>query len=141
MMKKTMMIAATVCVLGLSGCGKSAGTAPSASAAASNYAVKAVAVKTDEKVEFSVDLPPDCIATPAGAVVASVNWKIRDPGLKKVRIMVGKDLASARLFSEAGASGTEKTGPWTQPGISFFLQDDAGQLLGLITMETKPCAK
>jgi hypothetical protein len=60
--------------------------------------------------------------------------------LKKVKILVGEDLPGARLLSEAGASGTEKTGPWTRPALSFFLQDDAGQLLAQITMENNHCA-
>ena len=135
-MKKTMMIAAAVCVVGLGGCDKGAKTVP----APASYAVKAVAAKTDAKVDFSVDVPQQCAAEAPTNLVVTVKWTFRDAALSKVKIMVGEDLAHARLFSEAGGSGSEKTGPWGRPGLSFFALDDAGQLLAQVNLEDNRCA-
>lgn len=131
-----MMIAATVCVVGLGGCNKSAQTV----AAPASYATKAVAAKTDARIDLSLDLPQHCAAEAPTNLVASVNWTFRDAALGKVKIMVGEDLARARLFSEAGGSGAEKTGPWARPGLAFFVLDDAGHLLAQVNLESNRCA-
>lgn len=139
-MKKTMLIAVAACAVGMSGCGKTASYPAAPSVTASGYSLKAATAKNNQKVDFSIDLPTECAPKAPANVAASVKWTIRDAGVKQVRILVGENLSNARLFSEAGDSGMENTGPWLRPGLSFFLQDDAGQLLGQITLEINRCA-
>ncbi|GAB2555994.1 hypothetical protein GCM10027065_28380 [Rhodanobacter koreensis] len=74
-----------------------------------------------------INVVPGTMASCDPASEATVKWDLHGthPDANTVDVYVD-DGINVRLFTEGGASGEAKTGPWTRPGTSFILKNKAG---------------
>lgn len=74
-----------------------------------------------------INVVPGSMVSCDSAVEATVKWDLHGTHFdaKTVDVYVD-DGSNVRLFTEGGARGEAKTGPWTRPGISFILKNKSG---------------
>ncbi len=77
---------------------------------------------TSASIQFKV-MPSGLRDCEAGSV-ATVEWDARSADVKTIKVFVLGDQGET-LFTEQGAVGTARTGPWTKPGTQFVLRDGA----------------
>lgn len=74
------------------------------------------------------------------AATVEVTWKVRKPGVQAVRILVGSGEQADKTWVEAGASGTQRTGPWIGDGSLLRMEALATrESLALVRVKSRPC--
>lgn len=77
-----------------------------------------------------------------GNGIAKVQWRVKDPAVVDVHLMVGSrgNPAGRKMFAQGGREGEQATGPWVVPGTGFFLLDAAsGKALAEYVVTGLPC--
>lgn len=145
-MKTRLQLAFSISMIAaLAGCQQESAPAPaSAPAPTATAAPQAAAPAPAQAVAQPaavVSVDPATMAACDPAVEATVRWDVRatHPDIATVAVYVGNG-SDQKLFAQAGASGEAKTGPWTRPGTTFQLKNNAsGELLGEATVGGPSC--
>ena len=81
-----------------------------------------------------------CVDGRAAAARIRITWEVKTPGVNAVRILVGSSDKADKTWIEAGASGTETTGPWINDGALLRMQSQStGEALGQVRAQARAC--
>ncbi len=134
-----LTLTASVLLLALTGCQQQSAPANSPGTQASATS------KQDELPAISssiLSVEPATLATCGAGVVVTVRWNSDavHADTSTTQIWVGSNATDIKLFSEGGAQGEAKTGPWTGPGTHFVLKNkDDGKVLADATVGGPKC--
>ncbi|TBR40356.1 MULTISPECIES: hypothetical protein [Dyella] len=97
---------------------------------------------TAPKSSSGLTVSPDHLAACEPGAVTSITWDASAAGVatEAVEVWVGSTLEGAKLFAAGGAIGEARTGPWTHPGLHFFLKNKSdGKVLADATVGGPSC--
>jgi hypothetical protein len=98
-----------------------------------------VAAVEGVKIDASV-ADAACIDGRGAGARVRVTWEVKVPGVNAVRILAGNGDKADKTWVEAGASGTEATGPWINDGAVLRIESQStGESLGLIRAKARAC--
>ncbi len=94
-----------------------------------------------EDVELNASVVQStCSEGRATAASVQVTWHVKTPGVGAVRILVGSGEEASKTWVEAGASGSQTTGPWIGDGALLRMESLATrETLGLIRVSARAC--
>lgn len=85
-------------------------------------------------VKFGINLQSNPCSQGDG-VIGNVTWQVLDPSVKNVKVLAGTS-----VFTYAGASGQQLTGPWIHKDSALVLTDaSTGKQLAHLKMIAQPC--
>jgi hypothetical protein len=100
---------------------------PASSSPAANSTTSAHSSKPAAGSAGFINVTPGAMTSCDPAAEATVKWDLHGthPDANTVDVYVD-DGSNVQLFTEGGASGEAKTGPWTRPGTTFILKNKTG---------------